>query len=298
VIDDVANKKQMVVDTYIVAGIGKRTETYPFIAASTGRFTQEELDDYKQLLQERGLSFPKQAALDAKLDELRALLKYTLTNDEITEMVQRKAFLRNKYDPNVRAQLERSIEEAKASDNAIYAKQLEKELESLGQASSLAFKTALKGFGGDGGSPAGGGGGSKKGMSQQDRLAQLNAENRRRNVEAVRRAELQHRHRQREAEQRLARGGDAAAEGDPLSRRPRTRAKFAHGRGEGADSGTGSSSQEPPAAGGGPSRMLLPEVRMLQERKIREGKGVPGVQRPFEDEDVVGSLEWDFEAEV
>jgi len=39
-IDDTATKKQIVVDMYFIAGIGKRTETYPFIAASTGRFTQ------------------------------------------------------------------------------------------------------------------------------------------------------------------------------------------------------------------------------------------------------------------
>ena len=38
--DDASGKKQMITDQYFVAGIGKRTETYPFIAASTGKFTQ------------------------------------------------------------------------------------------------------------------------------------------------------------------------------------------------------------------------------------------------------------------
>jgi hypothetical protein len=38
--DDAGGKKQIIVDMYFIAGIGKRTETYPFIAASTGRFTQ------------------------------------------------------------------------------------------------------------------------------------------------------------------------------------------------------------------------------------------------------------------
>jgi len=205
-------------------------------------------------------------------------------------MVNRKAHLRNRYDPNIRAQLERSLEEAKADSNTIYARQLQDELDSLGQGGNLAFKTSLDGIGSGSSS-------TPRTNPQQDRLAQLNAENRRRNAEAVRRALLQERHRQREIEQRLARGETVE---DDLSRRLKTRAKFVFDPNETPkQSRPGSGASTP--ANGTPKltpRKGLPEVQRLQERKFAETKGVPTVHKPLDDDDIIASLDLDIDADI
>ncbi|CAI4215403.1 unnamed protein product [Parascedosporium putredinis] len=266
---DMSGKKQFVTDQHVLAGIGSKTEHYPFIAMSSGKFTEDELDRFK------------------KLDELRELVAYRLSNDEITMMVDQKNLLRKKYDPEARENLVRAVEDAKAANNPILASQLQAELDSLGKAAGLAFRTSLN--------PQS----SSLSSNQQDRLAKLNADIRRRNNEEVRRAQLQERHRAREIEQKLARG--EAVQDDP-SRRLRTRAKFVHDFEEGSPkpgSKPGSGANTP---NGTPKplseKQVLPQIAKLQEQKYAENKGIPTVHKPLMDDDIIASLDLDIDVEI
>lgn len=260
--------------------------------------SQEELDGHKKFLRERGLQLPRVSSLDKKLEELRRLVAYELTNDEITAMVDRKNHLRRKYDPETRERLQKSIEEARASGNHIFANQLQGELDSLGKPSGLAFRTSL--------TPQK----QSADSMQQERLAQLNAENRRRNNEAVRRAQLAERQRAREADERqrardaeakLARG-EAANEEE--ARRLRAKAGSAAPGSEtpakSAD-GAGSGEGTPAAANGTPGaaqKGVLPEVAKLQEKKFAEARGVPTIRKPLMDDDIIASLDLDIDVEI
>lgn len=300
---DASGRKQFITDQHILAGIGSKTEQYPFLAMSNGKFmevclsmlplsegatadqSQEELEDHKKALRERGLQLPRASTLDKKLEALRRLVAYELTNDEITAMVARKNFLRRKYDPETRERLQRSIEEAKASKNHIFANQLQEELDALGKPSGLAFRTAI--------TPQK----QSSGLDQQERLAQLNIENRRRNNEAVRRAQLQERQRGREVEQKVR--GEAAD--DDTSQSLRTRAKSLFGDGTpGSKPGSGAST---PAANGTPKAgahkgALVPELAKLREQKYAENSGIPTIRKPLMDDDIIASLDLDIDVDI
>lgn len=250
---------------------------------------QDELEGYKAALRQRELQLPRASTLDKKLEALRRLVAYELTNDEITAMVDRKNFLRRKYDPETRERLQRSIDEARQAKNHVFANQLQDELDSLGKPSGLAFRTSLN----PQSQPT-------SSSDQQERLARLNAENRRRNNEAVRRAQIQERQRAREIEQKLARG--ETVDDDP-SRRLRTRAKFMHDFDgdlpKSPTPGAGAAANGSPAkAGAKAAAALVPEIARLQEKKYAESKGVPTIHKPLMDDDIIGSLDLDIDVEI
>jgi RNA polymerase-associated protein RTF1 len=181
-----------------------------------------------------GLAIPKPSSLNRKLDELHELVNYRLNNDEITAMVEKKNQLRKKYDPEMRENLDRALREAREKGNTLLANQLQEELDALGKPAGLAFRTTLTPTKP---SPA-------PNSTQQDRLAELNRENRRRNIEAVRKAQLKERQRAREIEKKIARGEEVE---EDVSRRLKTKAKFVYDVNESTSKKSGS------AAGSGAS---------------------------------------------
>lgn len=233
------------------------------------------------------MQLPRASTLDKKLEALRRLVAYELTNDEITAMVARKNFLRRKYDPETRERLQRSIEEAKAAKNYIFANQLQEELDALGKPSGLAFRTSI--------TPQK----QSADSDQQERLAQLNIENRRRNNEAVRKAQLQERQRAREVEKARGEAAD-----DDSSQSLRTRGKSLHddvtlGK-AGSKPGSGVST---PAANGTPKAgaqkgVLVPEVAKLREQKYAENSGIPTIRKPLMDDDIIASLDLDIDVDI
>ena len=197
-------------------------------------------------------------------------------------MVDRKNFLRRKYDPETRERLQRSIEDARESGNHIFANQLQEELDKLGKPSGLAFRTSIA---------------SQKqsaDSNQQERLAQLNIDNRRRNNEAVRRAQIQERQRAREADQKV---GAGRLVGDSASPLPRAKAKSApDADGTPVKSGSGAST---PAVNGTPGKgVLVPEVAKLREQKYAENTGIPTVRKPIMDDDIIASLDLGIDVEI
>lgn len=188
--------------------------------------------------------------------------------------------------------LARLLEEARERADDRKVEELQEEFDKLG-AQRLAFKTSL--------------GQSKlsdspRAATEQDRLAERNRENRRLNVEAVRKAQLKEKHKHREIENAIKRGEQV--EDDP-SRRLRTKAKFVHDINESAaakaaanGSGTSTPTNGTPKAGAATKLHMLPHLAKLREEKHLEEKGLPTVHKPLMDDDVIGALDLDIDIEI
>jgi RNA polymerase-associated protein RTF1 len=200
--------------------------------------------------------------------------------------------LRKKFAPSERERVAKLLEDAKARGDDAKITELQEELDSM-ETPRLAWKTSL--------TPA------KKtpvsGVSQQDRLAQLNIENRRRNAEAVRKAQHKEKAKAREVvESRLARGEEATEE---TSRRLRTQPKFMrddNGPQTGEKKGTppNGSGTSTPANGTPNLSAVLPHIAKLQQQNSTgaDKKGIPTIHRPLMDDDIIGSLDLDIDVEI
>ncbi|KAF4994941.1 hypothetical protein FDECE_12955 [Fusarium decemcellulare] len=279
-----------VTDQYVKAAHGKAIKEFPFIAASSGKITDGELNRYKVTCHNDGVTLPTKAYLLDKIDEINRLINHSWTSEEIKARLKRIKDLKRRFDPDERERVARMLEEARERGNDKRVQDLQDELDKLGT-QRLAFRTSL--------------GPSKsteapKGQSEQDRLAERNRENRRLNAEAVRKAQLKEKAKSREIEMALKRG--EAYQGD-MSRRLRTKAKFVYDVNEKAEkkpaaNGSGTStpgtSTPKPAA----KSQLLPHLAKLQEEQYQGKKGIPTIHKPLMDDDVIGSLDLDIDVEI
>ncbi|KAI5462566.1 hypothetical protein BGZ63DRAFT_354274 [Mariannaea sp. PMI_226] len=279
-----------VTDQYVKAAHGKAIKEFPFIAASSGKFTDNELNRYKVTCLNENVTLPAKSLLSDKIDDINSLLSHKWTNEEIKARLKRKNDLRRRFDPAERERVARLLEEARERGNDEKIEELQEELDKLGS-QRLAFKTSL--------------GLAKsseqlKGQTEQDRLAERNRENRRLNAEAVRKAQLKEKAKSREIEMAIKRG--EAYEGD-MSRRLRTKAKFVYDVNEKVEGkSTASTGTSTPANGTtkpAPGKaQLLPHLAKLQEEKYLQEKGIPTIHKPLMDDDVIGSLELDIDVEI
>lgn len=224
-----------------------------------------------------------------KIDDINALINHKWTNEEIKARLAKKNELRRRFDPTERERVAKLHTEAMDRGDMKKAEELQEELDKLGS-QRLAFKTSL--------------GPTKNSdqprvSSEQDRLAERNRENRRLNVEAVRKAQLKEKARAWEIETSLGRNEQVQEE---PSRRLRTKAKFVHDIHEKIEvvaAVNGSVSSTP--ANGTPkvsASQMLPHLAKLQEKKYSETKGLPTISRPLMDDDVIGALDLDVDVEI
>ncbi|KAI1400040.1 plus-3-domain-containing protein [Hypoxylon fuscum] len=281
-----------VTDQYIVAAHGKAERDWPFFSCSDKPFTEAELNRYKRICQEEGVPFPKKPDLDAKIDDIIALRDRTWTDAEVTQKLERERVLREKFQPVGRNRLVKALEEAKLRGDDEQVSKLQEELDSF-ETPRLAFKTSL--------TP------SQKATSsapsQQDRLAALNAENRRRNAEAVRRAQMMEKAKTRQIETRIARGEDVK---EDTSRRLRTKPKFMQDVNQPTDSMStpvsGSGTSTP--ANGTPKQgatTMLPHLQKLQQQHPQTGKdqkGIPQIHKPLVDDDIIANMDLEIDVEI
>ncbi|KAJ4308847.1 RNA polymerase-associated protein rtf1 [Fusarium piperis] len=279
-----------VTDQYVKAAHGKAIKEFPFIAASSGKFTDAELNRYKVTCHNEGVTLPAKAYILDKIDEINKVINHSWTSEEIKGRLKRIKDLKRRFDPAERERVARILEEARERGDDAKVEELQDELDKLGT-QRLAFRTSL--------------GPSKlseipKGQSEQDRLAERNRENRRLNAEAVRKAQLKEKAKSREIEMAIKRG--EAYKGD-MSRRLRTKAKFVYDVNESADKKTaanGSGASTPGTSTPKPAAksQLLPHLAKLQEEKYQEKKGIPTIHKPLMDDDVIGSLDLDIDVEI
>lgn len=261
--------------------------------------SQAEWNRYKQVCLSEDVPVPTKPELVNKIDDINRLVKRTWTEQELSEKLKRQNTLHAKYSGVERDRLTRQLEMARARGDEEAINRLQEKLENL-EIPRLAFRTSLVS---QKKKP------ENKGPTQQEKLALLNAENRRRNTEAVRKAQLKERARAREIEIRMERGEQVD---DDHSRRLRTRMKFVHDvndsdgsagagarkkGGDGADSGTST-----PANGTGTPKSgsgMLPHIAKLQEQQRSQAKaGIPVIHKPLMDDDIIGALDLDIDIEI
>ena len=184
--------------------------------------------------------------------------------------IERERALLSKFQSTDRNRLIKSIEEAKERGDDAQVSELQDRLDSL-ETPRLAFRTSLT----QSSKP------TNSAPSQQERLAALNAENRRRNVEAVRKAQISEKAKARQIEARTASGEQ----------------KSTPTNGSGAStpiSGT-------PKQNYVTKQPLLPHLQKLQAQNHQTGKdkkGIPQIHKPIADDDIIASLELDIEVEI
>lgn len=227
-----------------------------------------------------------------KVDDINRLINHKWTNEDIKARLARKNDLRRRFDPAEREKVARLLEEARERGDEQKVEELQAELDKLGT-QRLAFKTTLgptRNFD------------SPKSGTEQDRLAERNRENRRLNVEGVRKAQLKEKARAREIELALKRGEQV--EDDP-SRRLRTKAKFVYDVNDSAEklASANGSGKNTPASSSTPvlaaaKQSVLPHLAKLREDKYSSTKGVPTIHQPLMDDDVIGALDLDIDVEI
>lgn len=114
-------------------------------------------------------------------------------------------------------------------------------------------------------------------ISQQDRLAQLNIENRRKNAEKVRKAQVADR--ARDVEARLSRAEGLAAQASQANSGTTTPAN-----------GTSTTTN-----GGLPH---LARLRLQNQESEKERKGIPQIHKPLVDDDIIAAIDLDIDVEI
>ncbi|KAI1773415.1 plus-3-domain-containing protein [Hypoxylon cercidicola] len=283
-----------VTDQYVKAAHGKAERDWPFISCSDQPFTEAEFIRFKKVCQDEGIIFPKKPVLDAKIDDINALRNRSWTDAEVNEKIERERSLREKFEPTERKRLLNAIEEARRRGDDMQVSKLQDQLDSL-ETPRLAFRTSLTPVN----KP------TNSAPSQQDRLAALNAENRRRNAEAVRKAQIMEKAKARKIEARIARGEDVE---EDTSRRLRTRPKFKQDVNASTDQKStplNGSTASTPANGTpkqGPTKApLLPHLQKLQLQNHQTGKdhkGIPQIHKPIVDDDIIAALDLEIEVDI
>lgn len=230
--------------------------------------------------------------MSAKIDDINKLLSRSWTDAELDEKLQRERALREKFNPADRNRIANLLEKAKEQGEMDKVTELQEQLDSI-ETPRLAFKTSLTT--------------NKKAASansQQDRLAQINAENRKRNAEAVRNAQLREKAKARDIENRIARGEEVK---EDTSRRLRTQPKFLLDHNEveervktGTTSGASTPANGTPKPNAAGNRPLPPHIAKLQQNQSQNGteNGMPQIHRPLVDDDIIGSLDLDIDVDI
>jgi RNA polymerase-associated protein RTF1 len=237
---------------------------------------QSEWERYKKVCAVEGVPVPDHDALVAKIADINKLVQRKWTEQELSDKLKRQNDLHVRFSGIERDSLQKQLDAARlrGDDDALVAR-LQDRLDGL-ETPRLAFKTSL--------APQQSGSRKPNGASQQEKLARLNAENRKRNAESVRKAQLVERHKARETNRRLHHHDEGVPSGA---------ATPAKGAASGADTPGGDVGTPNQAA------VVMPHIAKLQElQNSRSKNGIPTVHRPLMDDDVIGALDLDIDLEI
>lgn len=271
---DKENGKPFITTQYVRASHGKAERDWPFIYCSDSGFTDAEWNRYRQTCLAEGVKIPNRAAFQAKEQDMYNLENRSWTDAELTEKLRRSGALDVKSKTVERNKLTKQLNQAKLFGHTERADQLRAELAAL-DPPKLAYGTSL--FKPEPATP----------LSQQQRLARINEEARRKAVDEAKAAQL--------AEMR-----QSAAESRRAAR-PRAVLKS----GAGAGSGASTPARETPKATPklGPEQQdsePLPHMAKLQaelEKQKQQG-GLPTIRRPLCDDDIIGAIDLGIEIEL
>ncbi|KAK1750834.1 hypothetical protein QBC47DRAFT_87868 [Echria macrotheca] len=275
--------KMMVVDLYVTAAHGKAVRDWPIIMCSNSAFTEAEFERYKRVCAAEGTPFPDKNALVRKIDDINKLLKRSFTDQELSEKLKRQNELHIKYSGVERDQVMKQLDHARARGDEAAIGRLQERLDKI-EVPRLAFRTSLTPKKTE-----------NKGPSQQEKLALINLENRRRNAENVRKAQRMEIAKAREMQRR---------------REPRQNVDEDHGRRlqtnetkkDGGNEAGKSGASTPANGTGTPSQKpttVLPHIAKLQEQQRSQAKsGIPMIHKPLTDDDIIGALDLDIDVDL
>ena len=231
--------------------------------------------------------------LAQKIADINGLVNRSWTEAELQEKLTKSGALVSKYIPIERNRLNNLLKEAKSKGEEQKVAAYQKELDAL-EGGKLAFSTSLQ--------PSPKKISTPQGMSQQERLAILNKQNRRKNAEEVRQAQINERRAAKLTEAAIARGEVVA---EDHSRRLKTRAKVKHDVSEGFGvkkmdserSGTNTPTVGTPSLTAKKPSTPLPYIAKLQSMNS-DKKGLPTIRRPLMDDDVIGAIDLGIDLEL
>ncbi|MCJ1385882.1 hypothetical protein MMC17_009006 [Xylographa soralifera] len=175
------NGKLFTTSQYVLVSVGKAEKEWPFIACSNCKFTVREYERWKKTMAADGLTVPTKASLIQKVDAINKLINHRFTDAEIQEKLVRSGVLLRKNNSIERASLLNRREEARVNGNQELMDQIDAKLLGL-EGPKLAFGTSLV---------------KKvvvpKGLTQQERLGEINRANRKANTIHVRKAQQKER---------------------------------------------------------------------------------------------------------
>ncbi|KAH7350812.1 hypothetical protein BKA65DRAFT_499052 [Rhexocercosporidium sp. MPI-PUGE-AT-0058] len=283
-----ATGKHFKTTQYVRAAHGKAERNWPFISCSDSGFTEGEWNRFKVTCQAEGVALPTKPKLNQKMADINNLINRSWTEAELQEKLTKSGALVQKFIPIERNRLNGLIKEAKARGDTAKEEELRKELDAL-DGPKLAYSTSLQ--------PSPKKSTTAPGMSQQERLAILNRQNRRKNAEEVRQAQINERRAAKQIEAAVARGEVVT---EDHSRRLKTRAKFKHdvadafGANTSERSGTNTPSASTPNLTAKKPTNPIPHLQKLQAEK----KGIPSLRKPLMDDDIIGSIDFGIDIEI
>ncbi|CAI7613735.1 unnamed protein product [Penicillium bialowiezense] len=191
---EAANGRPFVTDQYAKLAHGKSIKEFPFIACSDSAFSEGEYTRYRKTLAVEDLKMATQGKLASKVVDINNLIHHEFTRDELNEKLRRQGAFDQKKNVLKRLDVEKELSYAKANGHHDEAERLEKELHdlvnpTLSWGTSLAKKEQ-----------------GNKGLSEAERVHQMNVRNQKLNYENVRRAQLEERKAARKAAAAVARG--------------------------------------------------------------------------------------------
>lgn len=202
-----ANGKKFLTDQYAVVAQGRSEKLWPFAACSDGKFTQEELARYINLLRDQSLRVPTRKHVENKVEHIHELINRRWSDDDISYKIRRQKDIEKKYDPANAANLAREKilkrkQRAEEEDDDEEVARCNAELQSLEARTAnnnatvrAAPPTPQK----------------ELAKTEQERLAQRNALTRRANAEEVRKALLEERRREIKAREKAIADAKAKA---------------------------------------------------------------------------------------
>ena len=252
-----------------------------------GNFTdksQPEWQRYKKTCEVEGVPIPPKPKLIEKIGDINNLVNRTWTEEELQQKLKDSGVLTSKFVPIERNRIGNLIKEAKREGNLEQVEALEQELITL-EGPKLAYSTSMKP------SPK-----KNTGMSQQDRLAILNKQNRAKNAQDVRQAQIKERRAHKATQAAIARGEIVD---EDFSRRLKTTAKFKHDVAQ-TTLGKTDSGASTPAVGTPDLSAKKPgtPIPYMQKLQNEQKKGLPTIRRPLMDDDVIGAIDLGIDIDI
>ena len=287
------NGKKIVTKQHFTATVNSEDRDFWFGEVSNSQVTEVEVANHKAALANAGKTVPTQAFLIAKCNEINALINRTWTDAELQEKLKRTGVLANRMEPLERIAISNRRRAAEERGDEAGIAKADAELMALA-GPRLRYGTFLV----DPRAPPP----VAVGLTEQERLAELNKINRKKNTEEVRKAQ--------QAEKRAARlEREAVARGEAVQNpfaRVKVLSKTHHDANETlaphrARQQTGSNQGSRQGTPGTP--MLGPKkepvVRMpTPERKPILKGGIPVLSSRNMDDEVLGAMDLGIDVEI